>query len=158
VPEKTFPAWVLPVLSLILNGIILIVILMKTKPTDSLNVLVTWSVLTIVSSFGFIVLGKMLNDDIDLSHLLTETGGGASFSRFQFLIFTFVISLSLFLVTAHAYKFPDHIPAEILTLLGISASTYAVSKGIQATDPAGMAKIKDGAADKNKPGNQPQGG
>jgi hypothetical protein len=29
-------------------------------------------------------------------------------------------------------KFPDKIPPEVLTLLGISATTYAVSKGIQA--------------------------
>jgi hypothetical protein len=52
-------------------------------------------------------------------------------SRFQLLIFTLVIALSLFLVVVSKMQFPDTIPPEILTLLGISASTYAVSKGIQ---------------------------
>jgi hypothetical protein len=54
-------------------------------------------------------------------------------SRFQLLVFTFVIALSLFLmvVAQNGTKFPE-IPANVLTLLGISASTYAVSKGIQA--------------------------
>jgi hypothetical protein len=56
---------------------------------------------------------------------------GASMSRFQLLIFTLVIALSLFLVVVSKMEFPDRIPPEILTLLGISASTYAVSKGIQ---------------------------
>ena len=66
---------------------------------------------------------------------MSETGDskGASMSRFQLLIFTLVIALSLFLVVVSNMKFPDTIPPEILTLLGISASTYAVSKGIQSS-------------------------
>ena len=52
-------------------------------------------------------------------------------SRFQLLIFTLVIALSLFLVVVSNMKFPDSIPPEILTLLGISSTTFAVSKGIQ---------------------------
>jgi len=57
-------------------------------------------------------------------------------SRFQLLIFTFVIAFSIFLmiVSSKPMRFPN-VPAEILTLLGISASTYAVSKGIQASNP-----------------------
>ena len=85
--------------------------------------------------FGFAVLVYIANGSIDLSDLLSETGEskGASMSRFQLLIFTLVIALSLFLVVVSNMKFPDSIPPEILTLLGISASTYAVSKGIQAS-------------------------
>jgi hypothetical protein len=52
-------------------------------------------------------------------------------SRFQLLIFTFVIALSLFLVVTTKGEFPP-IPTEVLMLLGISATTYGVSKGIQA--------------------------
>jgi len=134
------PSWVIPLLSLILNFVVLLVVLSKSSG-DLLVILVEWTVLALVSFWGFLVLGKMANGEIDISTLLSEAGGGgASFSRFQFLVFTFVIALSLFLVIVHEYKFPDKIPPEILTLLGISASTYAVSKGIQATDPAKMAK------------------
>ena len=75
-----------------------------------------------------------------LSQLVSEPGGGASLSRFQFLIFTFVIALGLFLVVAHSYSFPQ-IPSAVLTLLGISGTTYAVSKGITATDPTRLNKV-----------------
>jgi hypothetical protein len=66
------------------------------------------------------------------------------------LIFIFVIALSLVLITVAtgAKKFPA-IPSEILVLLGISASTYAVGKGIQssssAADDDGAANGKNGA-------------
>ena len=72
---------------------------------------------------------------IDLSQLISEPSGDASMSRFQLLIFTFVIAISLFvLVEANHGAIPD-IPAGVLTLLGISASTYAVSKGISYSQP-----------------------
>ncbi|MGI8741915.1 MAG: hypothetical protein ACR2NN_04980 [Bryobacteraceae bacterium] len=98
-----------------------------------LKVATGFTLLALVFLYGFAVLIYIAKGDIDLSELLNETGGkGASMSRFQLLIFTLVIALSLFLVIAAKMDFPDHIPPEILTLLGISASTYAVSKGIQA--------------------------
>jgi hypothetical protein len=72
---------------------------------------------------------------IDLSQLVSEPSGDASMSRFQLLIFTFVIAISLFvLVEANHGALPD-IPNGVLTLLGISASTYAVSKGISYSQP-----------------------
>jgi hypothetical protein len=78
----------------------------------------------------WIWLGK-----IDLSQLISEPSGDASMSRFQLLIFTFVIAISLFvLVEANPGSIPD-IPPGVLTLLGISASTYAVSKGIAYSQP-----------------------
>jgi hypothetical protein len=69
--------------------------------------------------------GKM-----DLGNLLNEGNGQASMSRFQLLIFTFVIAISLFELVEKSptASFPD-IPQGVLTLLGISASTYAVGKG-----------------------------
>ena len=69
---------------------------------------------------------------IDISKLLTEDGGGASMSRFQLLIFTFVIALSFFLIVVCDCKFPE-IPANVLALPGISTPTYGASKGIQAS-------------------------
>jgi hypothetical protein len=101
---------------------------------NKLKIATGFTLLALIFLFGFAVLVYIANGTIDLSELLSETGDskGASMSRFQLLIFTLVIALSLFLVTAANMAFPTSIPPEILTLLGISASTYAVSKGIQA--------------------------
>lgn len=100
---------------------------------NKLKIATGFTLLALVFLFGFAVLVYIANGSIDLSDLLSETGDskGASMSRFQLLIFTLVIALSLFLVVVSKMAFPPSIPPEILTLLGISASTYAVSKGIQ---------------------------
>lgn len=71
---------------------------------------------------------------IDLSALINEANGQASMSRFQLLVFTFVIAISLYEVVEKTTSFPD-IPQGVLTLLGISASTYAVGKGISYSQP-----------------------
>jgi hypothetical protein len=82
---------------------------------------------------------------MDLSDLLKEVGGkGASMSRFQLLIFTLVIALSLFLLVVSQNRFPA-VPPEVLTLLGISASIYAVSKGIQLSAPTSSDTSSDRA-------------
>ena len=75
-----------------------------------------------------IIVGK-----IKLQHLISDEKGNASLSRFQFLIFTFVIAVSFILIVVGTDppQFPDSIPSEIFVLLGISAGTYAISKGIQ---------------------------
>jgi hypothetical protein len=94
-----------------------------------------------IGLLGLLILWKIFTGDIDLSDLIGEANGGASMSRFQLLIFTFVIALSLFLVIVSADghpQFPATIPSGILTLLGISGSSYLVSKGIQFSDPAGI--------------------
>jgi hypothetical protein len=74
---------------------------------------------------------------IDLSGLITEANGSASVSRFQLVIFTMVIGLALFVLTMKDGKFPI-ISNQVLLLLGISASTYAVGKGISFTRPEGV--------------------
>ena len=51
-----------------------------------------------VGLLGAAVLWNIFDGTIDLSRLISEPTGDASMSRFQFLIFTFVIALSLFLV------------------------------------------------------------
>lgn len=108
-----------------------------TLALNKLKVATGFTLLALVFLFGFAVLVYIAKGYIDLSDLLSEVDAkGASMSRFQLLIFTLVIALSLFLVVAAKMEFPDHIPPEILTLLGISASTYAVSKGIQAGSSA----------------------
>jgi hypothetical protein len=115
----------------------------KTKLTMSIG----YGLLVLAFLFGMVVLVEIIRGNIDLGGLLSEDGK-ASMSRFQLLIFTFVIALSLFLMVAeNGTKFPD-IPANVLTLLGISASTYAVSKGIQ----AGSKKDPDGKNGSPTPG------
>lgn len=107
----------------------------------TLIVVCGWIFCILIGLYGLTVLWKIWSGDIDLSDLISETNGGASLSRFQFLIFTFVIALSLFLVIiSHKDRpgFPETIPATILSLLGISGSSYLVSKGIQFSDPAGV--------------------
>lgn len=75
-------------------------------------------------------------DKIDLRHLVSETNHEASMSRFQLLIFTFVVAIGMFeLIEKNTPPaFPD-IPQGVLTLLGISATTYAVGKGISYSQP-----------------------
>lgn len=100
-------------------------------PMKKVELAFAYGMLVLLFLFGFLVLAAIASGRIDISQLLSEVGGGASMSRFQLLIFTFVIGISFFLVVICECKIPD-VPAQVLTLLGISASTYGVSKGIQA--------------------------
>lgn len=87
------------------------------------------ALLVIVCAAAAAVLWNIFTGKIDLTFLLCGDDDRASMGRFQFLIFTFVIAFSYFYVVASDGKLPA-IPTEVLTLLGISASTYAVGKGI----------------------------
>jgi len=140
---------------LVIGALVLIIIglILYFLPGDKLNTEIAlnklkiatgFTVLALIFLFAFSVLVYIANGRIDLSDLLSETGDskGASMSRFQLLIFTLVIALSLFLVVASKMAFPPSIPPEILTLLGISGTTYAVSKGIQMSSPKPPAKTQ----------------
>jgi hypothetical protein len=96
----------------------------------------------IVLLFALMVLWKIYNDEISLRGLLAEpadaptedarrapTYGKASLSRFQFLIFTFVIAGLYLLLSIEAGTFVD-IPNNVLGLLGISGGSFLVSKGM----------------------------
>jgi len=99
-----------------------------------------WVVLGFLALLGAAILYNVITGKIDLSGLISEPTGDASMSRFQLLVFTFVIAASLFLIIASATpspSFPKDIPSGILMLLGISASSYLVSKGIQQSSPEG---------------------
>ena len=90
-----------------------------------------------VGALGLTIIVWIWIGKIDLSAVLNEPSGQASMSRFQLLIFTFVIAISFFSVVEmrpNTNILPD-IPNGVLTLLGISASTYAVSKGISYSQP-----------------------
>lgn len=86
---------------------------------------------------------------INLQRLISEPNGDASMSRFQLLVFTIVVAFALFIIVVSGDKpaFPDTIPANVLTLLGISASSYLVSKGIQHSSDEGAKHVDPDAKD-----------
>jgi hypothetical protein len=99
-----------------------------------------WIALGFLALLGIAILYYIFTGRIDLSRLISEPTGDASMARFQLLIFTFVIAASLFLIIAAPTPpaFPENIPQGILILLGISTSSYLVSKGIQFSAPEGL--------------------
>jgi hypothetical protein len=90
-----------------------------------------------IGALGLAIVIKIFNGTIDLRYLISEANHEASMSRFQLLIFTFVIAIALFKLVELNKTFPD-IPQGVLTLLGISASTYAVGKGISYSRDEGV--------------------
>jgi hypothetical protein len=69
--------------------------------------------------------------------------GKASLSRFQFLIFTFVIAGLYLLLSIEAGTFVD-IPNNVLGLLGISGGSFLVSKGMSTSSKKNKADDTDG--------------
>jgi hypothetical protein len=121
-----------------------------------LKVITGYTALVLVFVLGVAVLFEIAIGRMDLSQLLSEIGGGASMSRFQLLIFTFVIGLSFFLIVAESGKFPA-VPPEVLTLLGISARTYAISKGIAASARPDSSKAPPPSAPSSAPKGEARG-
>jgi len=106
-----------------------------------LEIIVGYLVCGIVAVFGIVLVWRVASDG-SLADLLDDPDSGkASTSRFQLVIFTFVVALSFFLVVVSNVKLrqsggvvtdtgmPD-VPGGVLALLGISASSYLVSRGI----------------------------
>lgn len=111
--------------------------------------IVSFAVITIiVLLFAFIVLWKIWKDEISLQGLLSEMPDGgpagdakASMSRFQMLIFTFVIAGLFLMLSIESGGFVE-IPQNVLILLGVSGGTYVLSKGVSSS------KKKDDEDDK----------
>jgi len=133
----------------------------------SLEMVIGYLVCGVVGLFALAILWLILKGEINLDLLISEKTGEASMSRFQLLIFTFVIGLSFFLIVVansglHAGPaaktgLPD-VPGGVLALLGISATSYTVSKAIQANLPNKPAAGNPPAAGQNQPGPAGQGG
>jgi hypothetical protein len=106
-----------------------------------------WILTIFVGVAGALVLWKMFRGDISLNKLISEPNGDASLSRFQFLIFTFIIAMGLFVVTLRQTPpiLPD-IPLNILGLLGISAGSYVVAKGLQIQRDTSLEQTKSDAS------------
>jgi hypothetical protein len=129
-----------------------------------LEVIVGYLVCGIVALFGILLLWKIANNEIDLSHLLSDDDGMASTSRFQLVIFTFVVALSFFLVVVSNVKIRQYgeksgsapglpeVPSGVLSLLGISASSYLVSRGISASQNGDSTTPKTAPPPAKEPG------
>jgi len=91
------------------------------------------ALLLVIIGTAFLVLYLIAIGRINIYDLLAEPDSNkASLSRFQFLLFTFVIAGLFLLLSVESGGFVI-IPDSVLGLLGISAGTYAVSKGITAS-------------------------
>lgn len=99
----------------------------------TLALMTGWVLLVILAALAATIIYYLWTGKIDLRRLISEPNGDASMSRFQLLVFTLLVAFGLFLVmvSGDTPKFPESIPSSVLTLLGISASSYVVSKGIQ---------------------------
>lgn len=125
---KTVEVLISAALTLVI--IALVALLVPGDAMTKLKVATGYGALVIALLSGLLVLVSVAMGRIDISSLFTELGGGASLSRFQLFIFTIVVAMSLLIIVSVSQKLPD-VPTGVLTLLGISATTYGVSKGIQ---------------------------
>ena len=104
-----------------------------------LGLVIGWILTIFIGLLAIMILIKIWTGDIDLNYVISDENGWASLSRFQFLIFTFVVAMSLFyLIVANTPPQYPVIPKEILALLGISGGSYVVSKGIQSSRDVDM--------------------
>lgn len=114
----------------------------EIKPSDN-AVLGFLAITTIIMGFAGAVLWKIITGEIQLTGIIAEPGepgekdetgkqkefGKASLSRFQFLLFTFVIAGLFLMLSIEAGAFVN-IPANVLGLIGISGGSFIVSKAV----------------------------
>lgn len=113
-----------------------------------LGLVIGWVLTVFVGALGGLILWKVFKNEIDLRYIISDEDGDASLSRFQFLIFTFVVSISLFYIIVNQVPpgYPQNIPNQILALLGISGGSYVLSKGIQSSRDVGIREVESGPA------------
>ncbi|HZF14546.1 MAG TPA: hypothetical protein VE046_01260 [Steroidobacteraceae bacterium] len=87
-----------------------------------------WALVILIIGFAVLVFYRLWR--VDFTGIIQEPGTDkASLSRFQFLLFTFVIA-GLYLVFCIDTGDFIEIPGSVLALMGISGGSYVVSKGI----------------------------
>jgi hypothetical protein len=124
------------------------------------SVAVAIAIALVIVTFALIVAWKLFRGQIDLTYLIAEPGDPtrptdeepkASISRFQFLIFTFVIAGVYLVLCLESGQFVD-IPQNAILLLGVSGTSYAASKGIRAAaDTSRTHAIANAAAATGQP-------
>jgi len=106
---------------------------------STLVLVIGWILTIFLGILAFVILWKIVTHEISLRYLISDEQGFASLSRFQFLLFTFVIVMTLFYLIVTHGRFPD-IPNQILALLGISGGSFVVAKGVQTSRDVEMTK------------------
>ena len=99
---------------------------------DSISTAIAIAVVVILLGLAFVIFFKIWTDRINITMIVSEPDGKASLSRFQFLLFTFVIAGLYLLLCIESGTFVD-IPESVLGLLGISGGSYVLSKSIGAS-------------------------
>ena len=97
---------------------------------ETLHLVAGWVIVGFMAILASVISYKMIvggPNGIDLRYLISEENGQASLSRFQFLVFTFVIAMGLLVLTLKGTGFPQ-IDSSVFGLLGISGGSYVASK------------------------------
>jgi hypothetical protein len=98
---------------------------------EALRLVVSWVAFAIVTLLAVAVFRDLYKRRIDLKDVIADKDGDASMGRFQLLIFTFVIALSfVYVITSPGSSGFPEVPGSVLTLLGISGSSFLVSKTV----------------------------
>ncbi len=108
-----------------------------TESFQTLALIGGYVIVGLIGLLGLTIVLMIWTGRINLAKLIAEENGDASLSRFQLLIFTFVVATSLLLLVldnmakaSGVAGFPSISP-EVLGLIGISSGSYVLAKGIQ---------------------------
>jgi hypothetical protein len=96
--------------------------------------LLAYSVVLFITGIEAVILYRIATNKINLNLLIADDRGDASLSRFQFLLFTFIIGAGLLDFTLKGSGFPT-VDDGILMLLGISGASYAIGKSLDRPAP-----------------------
>jgi hypothetical protein len=96
--------------------------------------LLAYSVVLFITGVEAMILYQIATNKINLHLLISDDGGDASLSRFQFLLFTFIIGAGVLHLTLKGSAFPT-IDEGVLMLLGISGASYAIGKSLDKPQP-----------------------
>jgi len=121
----------------------------EIQPADN-AVLGFLAITAIIIAFAGSILWKIVSGQIPLVGIISEPQfdelgnrkkepGKASLSRFQFLLFTFVVAGLFLMLSIEVGEFVN-IPANVLGLMGISGGSFIVSKAVGQADEKAKGK------------------
>lgn len=122
---------------------------MEEQTWNGMAMIIGGGITAVILGLAAVVLWRIFTGAIDLTYLIAEADGKASLSRFQFLVFTFVVAGVFLLLSIESGTFVD-LPNNVLILLGLSGGSYVISKGIG----AGASKADPGTETKGAPEKQ----
>jgi hypothetical protein len=115
----------------------------------------------VIVAFAAVVLWEIVDGKINLAGIISEPQdvagpdgkAKASLSRFQFLVFTFVVAGLFLMLSIEAGTFVN-IPNNVLGLIGLSGGGFIVSKAVGHRKPGGSNATGGGTTAANPPPNQ----